>query len=244
MIKAILFDLDGTLIPMPPEVWTDEMIKLTAAIGAKHGYDPKLFVMATVKAGIQTLDANTTNKTGIELYEEVYKQYGINNHDDIYNSYEEAYNSEDFQKLKSKLLPLSVDVKSELAKLRDLGLKLVIATNPIQSKTSIFNRLKWIDMNECDFDLVTHYQNSTRTKASPEYYTEIIGKLGIKPEETLMVGNDVAQDIESALKAGLHVHLVTDHVIKNGDKNISHISQSSIKDFFSVELSRFLSKAI
>ena len=41
MKKAILFDLDGTLLPMDQTEFTNGYFKLLAAKMAPHGYDPK-----------------------------------------------------------------------------------------------------------------------------------------------------------------------------------------------------------
>ena len=230
MIKAVLFDLDGTIVPMPPDMWTEEMVKVSAGVGIKHGYEPRFFV-GVVKQGVDAFDLNKTDKVGIEFFKEIFKQNGINIHDKIYDSYEEAYNSAAFYNLKNKLHPLTADVKSGLEELKKRGLKIVLATNPIQSKSAMVQRLNWIGISEDYFDLITHYQNSTRTKATAEYYLEIINKLGIKPEEALMIGNDVCNDM-SARSIGCSVNLVTDYLINKRNKDISRYPHSTIKGFF------------
>ena len=46
MKQAILFDLDGTLLPMDQEEFTNGYFKLLAAKMAPHGYEPKSLVDA------------------------------------------------------------------------------------------------------------------------------------------------------------------------------------------------------
>ena len=50
MIKAILFDLDGTLLPMDQDEFTKGYFKLLAAKLAPYGYEPKTLI-DTVWAG-------------------------------------------------------------------------------------------------------------------------------------------------------------------------------------------------
>ena len=48
----------------------------------------------------------------------------------------------------------------------------------------------------------------------------MIGKLGVAPEECLMVGNDVGEDM-IAEKLGMQVFLLTDCIINKENKDIS-----------------------
>ncbi|MBR1566518.1 MAG: HAD hydrolase-like protein, partial [Oscillospiraceae bacterium] len=59
-------------------------------------------------------------------------------------------------------------------------------------------------------------ENSSTCKPNPAYYREILQKRGLRPEECLMVGNDVDEDMV-AETLGMKVFLLTDCLInKNG----------------------------
>ena len=63
---------------------------------------------------------------------------------------------------------------------------------------------------------VTNYKNSRFCKPNPAYYTEILEKLGLSPEECVMVGNDTTEDTAAAA-LGIPVFILTDCIInKNG----------------------------
>ena len=49
MIKAILFDLDGTLLPMDQEVFVKDYMGRLAAYLAPYGYDPRKLTDAVWK---------------------------------------------------------------------------------------------------------------------------------------------------------------------------------------------------
>ena len=64
---------------------------------------------------------------------------------------------------------------------------------------------------------MTHYENSCYCKPNPEYYHEILKRLGLDPSKCLMIGNDVQEDVEAAKAAGLEAFLVTDCLINRGE---------------------------
>ena len=49
MLKAVLFDLDGTLLPMDQDEFTHGYFKLLCQKLAEHGYDPDQLVKAVWK---------------------------------------------------------------------------------------------------------------------------------------------------------------------------------------------------
>ena len=57
-------------------------------------------------------------------------------------------------------------------------------------------------------------------KSNPSYYLEITSRLNVAPEECLMVGNDVTEDM-AAKSAGMEVFLLTDCLINREGKDIA-----------------------
>lgn len=55
MIKAILFDLDGTLLPMDQDEFTKGYFKLLAAKLAPYGYEPKTLVRVVIQHFLKTI---------------------------------------------------------------------------------------------------------------------------------------------------------------------------------------------
>lgn len=75
------------------------------------------------------------------------------------------------------------------------GLTCALATNPTFSLACDLARMGWAGVGEDDFALVSTYSNSTRCKPSVRYYQEFANQLGVRLEECLMVGNDARRDI-------------------------------------------------
>ena len=64
-------------------------------------------------------------------------------------------------------------------------------------------------MDAGDFELITTYEDCRFCKPNPVYFQEILTELGLRPEECLMVGNDVEEDLVIR-KLGVKTFLVTD----------------------------------
>ena len=64
-------------------------------------------------------------------------------------------------------------------------------------------------MDAGDFELITTYEDCRFCKPNPAYFQEILTELGLRPEECLMVGNDVEEDLVIR-SLGVKTFLVTD----------------------------------
>ena len=113
--------------------------------------------------------------------------------------------------------PLASEV---ISLVKELGLRLVLATNPVFPSIATEKRIKWAGLSPSDFELYTTYENSSFCKPNIAYYEEIIKKLGLKAEECLMVGNDVTDDM-IAEKLGMKVFLLTDCLINKTGRSLS-----------------------
>ena len=67
MLKAILFDLDGTLLPMDQAVFMKDYFGRLYRRLAPLGYTPEVF-HAAMKAGITAMVNNNGSRTGEEAY--------------------------------------------------------------------------------------------------------------------------------------------------------------------------------
>jgi FMN phosphatase YigB (HAD superfamily) len=98
---------------------------------------------------------------------------------------------------------------------RKYGAQLVIATNPVFPEIAIRERLRWAGVAGVPFRLVTTYEIMHFCKPNPLYYEEIAACLNTVPENCLMVGNDVEEDMVAG-EVGMATYLVEDHLIRRG----------------------------
>ena len=217
MIKTILFDLDGTLLPMDQDVFINSYFSKLTAYLIPHGYDPKALVKSiwSGTGAMVTNDGTTTNETVFwSTFQSFCGERVIQDKPLL-----ETFYKADFQNVRNDcgFNPLSAQL---IAWLKEKGFRLVLATNPLFPAVATHSRIRWAGLNPDDFTYITTYENSSYCKPNPDYYREILSKLNLKPEECIMVGNDVAEDM-IAETLGLKVFLLTDCLINKPSADIS-----------------------
>jgi HAD superfamily hydrolase (TIGR01662 family) len=89
------------------------------------------------------------------------------------------------------------------------GYQVVIATNPMFPRRAIEHRLGWAGVADFPFALITSYENAHFCKPNPRYYQEILDHLACRPQDAIMVGDDWENDIQPAVRVGLHTYWIT-----------------------------------
>lgn len=216
-VKTVLFDLDGTLLPMDQEVFIKAYFKGLSAYLAPYGYEPKALINA-VWAGTAAMIGNKGDKTNEEIFWETFAGiYGEKAREDE-PKFEGFYKNE-FDKVK-EVCGFRADSARLVRKLKAKGIGVVLATNPIFPAIATQSRIRWAGLEPQDFDFYTTYENVCHSKPNPEYYMDIVKRLDLEPQECLMVGNDVGDDMV-ARSLGMQVFLLTDDLINKTDEDIS-----------------------
>ena len=209
--QAILFDLDGTLLPMDLEEFTAYYFKLLAK--RLPQFDPKT-VVAAVWQGTKAMMMNDGSMTNEDRFWSVFS--GLMGEAVL----SEKENLEDFYRTDFHQVK-AVCGKNPLAT-RVVGLahekadKVILATNPLFPPVAVESRLRWIGLKPEDFDYITTYDNSFCCKPAKAYYEQICRKNDLDPVRCLMVGNDLKEDAFGASQLGMQVHVVTDCLIEHG----------------------------
>lgn len=112
------------------------------------------------------------------------------------------------------------------------GYTLVLATNPVFPEVAIRQRMDWAGIEMIPFALVTTMEDMHFCKPSPKYFLEISDKIGIPPEECMMIGNDVQED-GVAGKLGMETFLVTDELLDRGMGHWEFTHQGTLADLLS-----------
>ena len=225
-IKNILFDLDGTLLPMDQDVFLNAYFKLLVVRLAGHGYEPDQTVKAIWHCTMSVIqnDGSTTNEQAFwRGFSDIFGPDCINDipiFDDFYRN--------EFQQV-AKSCGFNPKAAECIKTLQKKGYRIVLATNPIFPAIATESRVRWAGLEPSDFELITTYENSTYCKPNPEYYRQIAEKLNLVPEECLMVGNDVDEDMIAA-KLGMNVFLLTDCLINKHNADISQYPNGSFDE--------------
>ncbi len=215
MLDAILFDLDGTLLPMDYDEFTKGYLGLLSKAMEPHGYKKDALLGAMWK-GVGAMVRNDGTATNKDVFWKVFfGLLGENSYNDI-PKFDEFYTKE-FHNAKDYTQP-NGRARELVYAARAKAKKVVLATNPFFPRVAVNARLEWCGLGEDDFDYITEYENSSYCKPNPKYYAEICEKLGIAPEKCMMIGNNMQEDIAAAKALGMQTYLITDCLIDEGEK--------------------------
>lgn len=226
MIKTILLDMDGTLLPVDNDTFTHTYFKLLCAKLMPYGYEAADIVRG-LRSGMKAMVKNDGTRTNCEAFWDDFALTLGEKVRDMEPVCNEFYGNE-FNKVKD-ILGIGVDRKPLIDMLHSKGYRVVLANNPMLPPEGTNSRLSWLNLKSEDFDVVTDYSNSTYCKPNPDYYGEIVRKVGCNADECLMVGNSITDDATAAI-AGLDVYIVTDALEGNTDE-LDKYKHGSFADF-------------
>jgi FMN phosphatase YigB (HAD superfamily) len=226
MMDTVLFDLDGTLLPLDMEKFADIYFREMGNMFVDM-IDPKLLVKHIWTATKEMVE-NTDYRTNEEVFMEKFQQLV----DDDLSKYTERFDRfYDTLFLKTResvqCLPL---IRDCIEILREKGYTLAIATNPLFPRKAIHHRIEWAGLDLKDFAYVTSYEDNHYCKPQLHFYKEILDILGKSPEQCMMVGNDVQEDL-AAGKLGLKTFLIKNHMIHRTEDAIDSTFEGSYEDF-------------
>lgn len=205
MLKAVLLDLDNTLILF------DELKYYTAYFKKLNSFFGDEFTPAELRErvinGTLALRFNNGEKTNRQCFLETFARGREAESAALWDRfmafYREAYGDIEVA------VALPDGLHPVMDRLRATGLKLVIASNPIFPVIAQEKRVCWGSLDTAWFDLFTHIENMRYVKPMADYYHQTCELIGEVPAECLMVGNDPVNDMSAAL-AGMRTYRTTD----------------------------------
>ncbi len=221
MLNTVLFDLDGTLLPLDQDVFIATYFKMLAGTMAKKGFDPKQ-VVEGVTYGTMAMLKNDGGAFNYERFWAAFSEFFGRDMSVYIDDFDVFYRTV-FENVKSVTYP---DARAAecVRRLKAKGYTVAVATSPVFPEIATRRRLAWAGLNWEDFEIVTTYDNCTFCKPNPDYYREVLAKIGKTAEECLMVGNDVDEDMSTA-QMGMEVFLLHPWVLNRKNKPSEHFEQ-------------------
>ena len=224
--KVVLFDLDGTLLPMDQDTFIKAYLGGMAKKLAPHGYDPEQLVKA-VYMGMKAMTGNDGSCTNEEAFWNAFTGIlGEKVREDI-PIFDDFYRNE-FQEVKN-ICGFLPEAAKTVRTLKEKGYRVALATTPMFPSVATESRIRWAGLEPEDFEIFTTYENYHFCKPNLNYYKEVIEKLGVKAEECLMVGNDVGEDMVTE-ELGMKVFLMPADLINKVEKDITVYPQGDFAD--------------
>ena len=233
-LKMILFDLDGTLLPMDQDVFVKGYFKSLTARLMPYGFESGELI-DSIWHGIAAMvknDGSRNNETA--FWADFLHRHGQKGQDA-----EPAFRTfyeEEFDQARV-FCGYNAEAAAAVERLKEAGYRVALATNPIFPEVAQKIRLRWAGLEPETFELITTYESIGLSKPNPAYYKEVARRLGVEPEECLMVGNDVSEDMV-ARNIGMQVFLLTDCLINTEGKDLSAYPRGSFPELLDFVLKR------
>lgn len=229
-ITTVLFDLDGTLLPMDNDEFTKGYFGLLVKKLAPYGYNKQELVPA-IWTGTAAMVKNYGKCSNYDIFWKTFAGVLGDRVYEVKTVFDDFYANE-FDLAKS-FCGFSEKASETVRMAKEKGFRTVLAANPIFPLEAQKVRLKWVGIEPDEFEFITSYENFSFCKPNPDYYRTLAKQLNVKPEECLMVGNDVDEDM-AAQTVGMSVFLLTEHIINRSNKDISvylHGDFSRLEEF-------------
>ena len=229
-ISTVLFDLDGTLLPMDQDDFIGAYFSRLAAKMTTQGYDKDALVRA-IWAGTGAMVKNDGKCKNEEAFWNTFCAILGEDARGQEDYLIEFYRNE-FQGVQ-EVCGYAPEAAEIVHNLKERGYRVVLATNPLFPAVATESRIRWAGLESSDFELYTTYENSRYCKPNLAYYEDILESLGVSGEECVMVGNDVEEDM-IAERLGMKTFLLTDCLINKNGEDISkwaHGGFEELKEF-------------
>jgi FMN phosphatase YigB (HAD superfamily) len=236
-MKTFIFDLDGTLLPMPSQKkFLDTYLSALCGTVSTYGYDPQKLIQALM-AGTGLMLSNDGSMTNQErFWTEFGRIFGSDEQgsiamepNQIENIFDDFYRNEFSRaKITTTTHPLA---NTCIQLLKDKGYQIVLATNPLFPRIATLTRILWAGLDPEDFDHITTYEVSSYCKPNLEYYKEVLKSINRRPEECIMVGNDVTEDM-CVSQLGMETFLLKECLISPEGLDITCFKQGDFEDLY------------
>jgi FMN phosphatase YigB (HAD superfamily) len=229
MFRAILFDLDGTLLKIDMDEFLKHYFNAMAEMARLSGYQEHRQLVEQVFASTWVMIANRDPRlTNEQVFKDHFYSFWPHLQDDLEAFFERFYR-EGFPRLRNLCQPIA-GIPELMQALLQRKVKIAIATNAVFPLTALQQRLTWAGLDPAAFDLITSYEVMHFCKPHLEYYQEICDKLQVQPGDCLMVGNDMGEDMV-AQKLGMKTYLIEDYLIDPGETGLKPDWRGRMPDF-------------
>ncbi|HET89491.1 MAG TPA: HAD family hydrolase [Chloroflexi bacterium] len=231
MLKAVLFDLDDTLLGNSMEVFVPAYFEALTRYMAH--LIPQDRLIAELMRGTRAMEKNDgSGPTNEEVFAHVfYPAVG----------YEQSVLEPLFRQFYLHEFPNLQHLTQQREEARPLvewaferGWRVVVATNPLFPRLPIEHRLSWagVPADEFDYALLTCYENMHATKSHPAYYGEILERLDVRPNECLMVGDHWEWDILQSSSVGIPAYWIAEPTHTPPTDDVALVGQGTLAELW------------
>jgi len=185
-IKAVLLDLDGTLLDANMDIFLPHYFQALAAWVA-HILPPDQFISHLMGAS-QVMVDNDGRETNEEVFAARFYPLGGRSRAEMEPIFHDFY-AHEFPKLRQHTRR-KPQARAVVQVAFDRGYDVVIATNPLFPAAAVEHRLEWAGVADFPYSLVTTYENCRAAKPNLLYYQQICETIGHPPARCLVAGDE------------------------------------------------------
>lgn len=227
-MKHILFDLDGTLLPMNQEEFIKYYFSLLGERFVKLGVAPDNFTPALYK-GVSAMVVNDGSRTNESAFWDTFLAL-VPGDEDLFRKETIEFYENEFNKVIQATQPNKWSRKI-IDSVKEKGFNIYLATNPLFPRVATEQRIQWAGLTPDDFLDITTYEYCHYCKPNIKYFKELIEKHQLNPEDCLMVGNDVGEDLVIA-ELGVKTYLITNTMENKKNLPITADYIGTLEDFY------------
>ncbi len=230
MIRAVLLDLDNTLLENDMEQFIPAYLGLLGRFIADH-YPPDAFIRHLMRATDAMMANNGSERTNRDVFDAAFFPAIGRTREEMEPLFEEFYATH-FPTLRALTRPVRV-ARPLMEWLFRQGFQVAIATNPLFPRTAIDQRLAWagVPVEEFPYHLITSYEVMHASKPHLAFFAEVAEGLGRTPEECMMVGDDWEMDIRPARQVGMRTFWIADRKAPHPASEPPPDGQGELADF-------------
>ena len=205
MIKAVFFDLDGTLLPFNEEEFVKTYFGLLYNYLKDYGYDKENLYNALFGGTALMYKNNGEVTNEVVFWENFKKIFGEEKIKDrtLFDRFYET----DFHQIK-KIMEKQPLSRKIIDFCKENGIICVLSTNPFFPRVATVVRMEVVDLLPKDFDFITTMENWGYCKPNPMYFHKLLEKFNLKPEEVILFGNNEVEDAICAETVGIKTYLI------------------------------------
>ena len=215
-MKAIFFDLDGTLLPMNEDNFLRGYFGYLYKFMAPFGFEKDEFVKA-VWYGTDAMRNNDGKRTCEEVYWDAFSSlFKDKDKEFLHQKFDEFYSTK-FEMTKDFCNPPHNNAQGIIDALKKNVDKVIVVANPVFPTIAMRKRLEFAGLNPDSFDYITSYETSHYAKPNKMFIKEIMDKFNLSSEDVTYFGNSEKEDGKAARELNVKFYL-TGNIVRD-DKN-------------------------